>query len=402
MNKIILFLSFFLFTQSLFSQQKSDKSTDENDKISSIIFGGTVENLKNETKLSLLDYKKNNLLFFNVVINEKTYLFLYDTGATITLVSDEIGKNEIAKGKISLKDGYDKKKDGSLITKDIYMNTVCFKNTGCVVVDLAELRKKSCLHIDGIIGDNLINLCNWKINPIEESIYFSNEPFVAPSNSKIIDLEFYSKSIPLVSLSIDQKPFWASIDTGFSGNFILNQEYFFKLKKSKKTTLKSGYGNYYATIGDYTEHQIYKGVLDTIYAGKEKLINIKTVIDIGKPSVGIIFFRDYITIFNFKEKKMFLTSIENPTQPDDSEFNLNFGFNDSNELIVQFLWDDSEIKKQNIKISDKIISINGINCENIDLENYCQIRHELKKSKILTLILKRNSKTFEVSITKKE
>jgi hypothetical protein len=401
MHKIILLLTFFLSTPSLFSQQKSEPSN-EIDKITAILFGGTVENLKKETKLPLIDYKANHLLFCNVVINEKTYLFLYDTGATITLVSEEIGKNEVVKGTISLKDGYDKKKEGSLITKDIYLNTICFKNTGCVVVDLQSLRKKSCLPIDGIIGDNLIQLCNWKINPIEESIYFSDIPFTAPSNSKTMDLEFYSKSIPLVNLSIDNSPFWASIDTGFSGSFSLNEAYFFKLKKSKKIDLKSGYGNYFTTIGDNTEHKIYEGTLDTIYAGKAQLTNVKTVIDIGKPSVGIKFFRDYITVFNFKEKKLLLTSIDTTTKVDDSEFNLNFGFNEQNELVVQFLWDDSEIKKQNIKIGDQIISINGINCEMIDLEKYCDIRHELKKSTTLYLTLKRNSKTFDVLVNKKE
>ena len=392
-----LLVCFYIIVGNSQQKEQSKKSIEE------IVFGGSLENQNDLNEIQLIDYKKDNLILFNVKIDGLEHIFLFDTGATISLISDEISKNEEVLSQIPLKDGLGKQKKANIITKKIEISSAFFNNIGFAVIDLNEIRKKTCLKIDGVLGANAINVCNWKINPTEEKIYFSKKSFIINDDDKqsTHNLGFYSKLVPIINISLNKKPIWVAIDTGFSECLKLNTESFDEVKNKVKNRIKKGYGNYFTTINNATNLEMNEAVIDTIGFDNQYFFNLKTLISVDKPSVGAKFLKNYITIFNINDKKISFKEIAKSTNEDYYEFNQKFILNDKNELVLNFLWDDEEISKNDLKLNDIVLSINDINCEKLDLETYCRIKDLLKHSESVSVIFKKNKEKIVILKKKK-
>lgn len=382
-------LSLFLFlaiTLNSFSQEKKIS-------LESIILGGKLENLNGVNKTSYKEFQYSDVMLINVTIDSKALLFLYDTGSPISLISDEIAKNDNVLMQIPLKDGLGKEKKGDVIIKNLLINEVSFNNIAFATMDFKELNKKSCLKIDGILGANAIKLCNWKINPLEQTISFSNTPF-NNKDSKIFNVEYYKGLVPIVNVSINNKNVWASVDTGFDKCFKLNDSFFLNNNK-----VVEGHGNYFNTINDESEQKIKKTITDTIKIGNISFSNLKTLVLNDKSSIGMGFLKKYIILLNNTEKKICLSEItSSSSQKFDLEYSIKVSVNKKNQLFVSFLWENEETKSQNIKIGDIILSLNGINCENISEETFCKIKTEFINKDALNIVFyKRQDEVILVS-----
>ena len=382
-------LSLFLFlaiTLNSFSQEKKIS-------LESIILGGKLENLNGVNKTSYKEFQYSDVMLINVTIDSKALLFLYDTGSPISLISDEIAKNDNVLMQIPLKDGLGKEKKGDVIIKNLLINEVSFNNIAFATMDFKELNKKSCLKIDGILGANAIKLCNWKINPLEQTISFSNTPF-NNKDSKIFNVEYYKGLVPIVNVSINNKNVWASVDTGFDKCFKLNDSFFLNNNK-----VVEGHGNYFNTINDESEQKIKKTITDTIKIVNISFSNLKTLVLNDKSSIGMGFLKKYIILLNNTEKKICLSEItSSSSQKFDLEYSIKVSVNKKNQLFVSFLWENEETKSQNIKIGDIILSLNGINCENISEETFCKIKTEFINKDALNIVFyKRQDEVILVS-----
>ena len=382
-------LSLFLFlaiTLNSFSQEKKIS-------LESIILGGKLENLNGVNKTSYKEFQYSDVMLINVTIDSKALLFLYDTGSPISLVSDKIAKNDNVLMQIPLKDGLGKEKKGDVIIKNLLINEVSFNNIAFATMDFKELNKKSCIKIDGILGANAIKLCNWKINPLEQTISFSNTPF-NNKDSKIFNVEYYQGLVPIVNVSINNKNVWVSVDTGFDKCFKLNDSFFLNNNK-----VVEGQGNYFNTINDESEQKIKKTITDTIKIGNISFSNLKTLVLNDKSSIGMGFLKKYIILLNNTEKKICLSEItSSSSQKFDLEYSLKVSVNKKNQLFVSFLWENEETKNQKIKIGDIILSVNGINCENISEETFCKIKTEFINKDALNIVFyKRQDEVILVS-----
>lgn len=378
-----IFIVFFLINFGYSQQGEQSKNA-----IEDIVFGGSVVNNSDLNEIPLLDFKKDNLILFNGKIDGTEHIFLYDSGATISLISDEIAKDYVSLAQVPLKDGLGKQKKADIITKNIQINNAIFNNIGFAVVDLSEIRRKTCLNIDGVFGCNALTLCNWKINPIEEKIYFSKNSFPMYDINNTHNLELYSKLLPIINISLNKKNIWIAIDTGFSESLKLNNESLTDIV-NKKAKIKKGFGNYFTTINSATNLEIKETIIDTISLDKQLFFNLKTLISIDKPSIGVKFLKNYITTLNFKDKKICFSEIRKSTKEDYYEYNFKFILNNKNELVINFIWDD-ESDKSDLKINDVVYSINNINCENLDFENYCKIKEILKTEDTVNITFKKN------------
>jgi hypothetical protein len=294
---------------------------------------------------------------------------------------------------IPLKDGLGKEKKGDVIIKNLLINEVSFNNIAFATMDFKELNKKSCIKIDGILGANAIKLCNWKINPLEQTISFSNTPF-NNKDSKIFNVEYYQGLVPIVNVSINNKNVWVSVDTGFDKCFKLNDSFFLNNNK-----VVEGQGNYFNTINDESEQKIKKTITDTIKIGNISFSNLKTLVLNDKSSIGMGFLKKYIILLNNTEKKICLSEItSSSSQKFDLEYSLKVSVNKKNQLFVSFLWENEETKNQKIKIGDIILSVNGINCENISEETFCKIKTEFINKDALNIVFyKRQDEVILVS-----
>ena len=107
----------------------------------------------------------NNLPICKVLIGEKEYNFLIDTGAP-TVIPNEIFQRLKLKSFFTeeITDANNKKrKQNFTILPEIKIDNLIFKEIGCVVMDI-ETPALKCFGFDGIIGANLLAKMVWQFD----------------------------------------------------------------------------------------------------------------------------------------------------------------------------------------------------------------------------------------------
>ena len=162
----ILFVLFFSSISLNTLAQKENYKVIDTSRISYLSIG-------NDSIVSLpIVYKKDGVILFTVTIDGKEYVFAFDSGATTCLISKEISINDSSIKTITYQDGYGNENKAELILKNYKIGNSSFNNIPTIVSDLKLVNELGCIKIDGIIGANLINLCNWQIDPQKQIISF--------------------------------------------------------------------------------------------------------------------------------------------------------------------------------------------------------------------------------------
>jgi hypothetical protein len=174
-------------------------------------------------------YERDHELFFvYVTIKGKQFKFLFDTGA-ITVLKSTTAKSVGLKANdtIEVTDGNNESKKLGIIKPldTIKVGNTTFANNWSVVWDDSSFIF-DCLGIDGILGANVINACNWQFVPGEES----NKLVLT---DKLNNLEHRKGARKLkIKLSDSQGTPYVKVkkpkglfmfDTGFNGSVKLNK-----------------------------------------------------------------------------------------------------------------------------------------------------------------------------------
>lgn len=191
----------------------------------------------------------NDLIFIPVVIENKKYNFIFDTGAELNvinpLIANELNIKKLKKGLIS--DGTDSNKGVSIVEIDnIKIGNLQFKETAGMVWDLSKLSNLvGCVKIDGIIGNNLMRKSNWQINYKDKTIKFSDNPknFYVSNNAKKVIMNSKNYGNVLFDIAINDKVKKFTFDTGFNG-FMQTSVMDFLENKKYITTIGLSGGNY--------------------------------------------------------------------------------------------------------------------------------------------------------------
>lgn len=361
-----------------------------------LIYSGKLSTTEKNTDIPGV-YTEDGWIFIRGSIDGKEGLFLYDTGAMITVLSPEIAGTTGSVNKISLEDPTGKKSDNDLILKDVCFNDFNFEKIACAVADLSSFQNQSCRKIDGIIGSNLLKLANWKLEPSTGRIFSSKEPFSPTFSSSGIDIGYYNKLLPLIEIFLDNKKQWVLIDTGSTSYFELNNDFIknSKLKKQKKIT---GEGISITINGQD------RRITELLYVDEFTLQgisfkNLPTLISKDKPIIGSKFFNGVTTIFNFSENKLYLDSHKELVVFNSlKNFDMNFCLNEKNQLVVCFLWDKSN---SGIKYGDQVIKINGKSIDILNHEDYCRIKQNIFEQDNIDVTVRSDGKEVSFNLTKK-
>ncbi len=338
-----------------------------------------------------------------VEIIGKKYNFLFDTGAMVTVVSDKIIDIDKIKedNKITISGGAStdekaKQTEAYTVIENIKINDIEFNDILLAVVDLDQINKHLCNKIDGIIGMNLIKLCNWKIDIFNGILSFSDRVFKHPDQSKKIALSYHQGLLPLVDISHRRNKFKALLDTGFDGTLQLFSDF----KTTNKMKTRKGEGYYTLMINQMESGKREEIILDKLSIGNDfEIKNVTAYILDGKPLLGMGILKEYITLLNFAEDNMILV----PKSTESAigvhrDFGAKFCINNRDELQVCFMWDGSQLKKNGVKVGDKITAINNNPIDRITEEQYCNFTKIQKEDSTLTLTFKTRDgeKTIEI------
>ena len=120
---------------------------------------------------------QNRLLIVPVKLKGKTYRFLFDSGAPLSIsheLQEEFSYKRISSGNITDSD-QNKLKVEYVALDTILVGDIPFTNQTAFVADFTANPILGCLKLDGILGSNLMRYCNWTIDYESASVILTSE-----------------------------------------------------------------------------------------------------------------------------------------------------------------------------------------------------------------------------------
>ena len=344
----------------------------------------------------------NNLPICKVLIGEKEYNFLIDTGAP-TVIPNEIFQRLKLKSFFTeeITDANNKKrKQNFTILPEIKIDNLIFKEIGCVVMDI-ETPALKCFGFDGIIGANLLAKMVWQFD-------FSKNEFRATLDFKnfnqkydyIIPFEYKNQKSPKINGKIFDKELSFTLDTGYNGKISINEDYQSFIKKiDENKIIKTIGANTVGLFGkdDFKNNLIIKGdfELGGILFKNELITSGNSTI------IGNEFLKDYLFTIDWTTKKMYFKIINSPIKRTIKSFGFSYIFKDNKAFVV------TKFENQSIPIelNDRILMINKIDFSNLSNEKACE--YSLKKIDDsflddIEVTVERNGKILTYKLTKKD
>ncbi|MCD8438405.1 retroviral-like aspartic protease family protein [Tenacibaculum dicentrarchi] len=261
---------------------------------------------------------KKGLIILKAKINNKSYNFILDTGAS-NVISKELATELNMKviGSESIYDIYnvEQKTDYTRIN-NIQIGTIDFTQTIAAITDFNSVPAWVSMKIDGFIGSNLMQHAIWDFNFETNIITITNDESKLNLPKDIIENKLFIgyAGIPSVTTKINGKKVWNfTVDFGFNGAINIPFSEFEKQKENGNISDYKKYKNQ-GVIGIYRKQskirESYIGTINEIEFGnsilkKEKVYSEKYLNHL----FGLDFFRNYRVILNWKNKKIKL--IEN-------------------------------------------------------------------------------------------
>lgn len=235
----------------------------------------------------------NKHIFIEVLIDNKKYNFLFDTGYELSAIDQDLA-NEI---NYSSKRGVEV--SGSSINTEqvrlvelptITISTINFENTCGILQNLSVIKSKyDSLKVAGVIGNNLIRKANWQIDYKKKVIRISDgmDRFTIPQTANVVKMSKRKWGISYIDLFIDSKKHKFIVDSGSNGRFTMDLT---KSDPSKKEVVAQK-----VKLGDIELH--------------EQTISLEKGVS---SLVGNAFFQDYQLTIDWNNNLLYLVPQSEP------------------------------------------------------------------------------------------
>ncbi len=333
--------------------------------------------------------------------------FIYDSGASSTIISNRISDNiklkAINGATIRISDNKNnEQRENVYLVEQIIIGGISFKNIGCLVADLSKFDSLTCsdLKIDGIIGANLMRACFWNIDFNKSELRFYNR-YEKPSKEAIV-LSFKEGfgGVPKVSLKYKDTTINAVFDLGNNGLIRIPKNIFKSiLYDPKQLAICNGYltQSFYGSVQNEETYRIRE---DSLVLGgitlKPQLLDIAND---NQASVGNSFIKKYLTTIDWVHHQICLQPINNSSIDINylSVFGIKFLWK-NNKAIVASVWNNSDAEKNGIKVGMTLLAINNQKLNNAS--DVCNVRSTLKNEthmRVVYLDDKQNETVVELS-----
>lgn len=294
--------------------------------------------------------------------NQRTYRFIWDTGAAVTVLSrkvvKELGLKPLTKMKIT--DSHKRRKTLEMVNlRKVELGGVKFKNIAGLVVDYPKTSALPCYADGGIIGTNLIARCNWTIDYARQILTFTNQPYHLHKNPQAIPFKTGFSGKMYFSARILNKTIGnILLDSGSNGALDLKSSNSLQaniLKKYPATRILDG-----TTQGLYGTRldTVYKVHLDSIQIGQ--LAPISVPIEFSKYTgrkVGNKVLENFKIKIDYTNKRM-LWQVQTVMTDNHKLFGLVLKRLKNGKVVIGSLYEPSEATKKGLKLNTEIVQIN--------------------------------------------
>jgi hypothetical protein len=340
----------------------------------------------------------NGKIIIPVSIKNKTYRFLFDTGAP-NLISSQL-KNSLGynSGKsISVKDANNASNKMEVVNVPLLtIGNASFKNTATLVYDLDNNLIFDCFRVDGIIGSNMLRKSVVQILHKEKSLIITNNPkqlkldksYASPLNL------VGDQSSPYITIQLTGGEKTANedvlFDTGMSGFYDMHLKHYKTLKRHEiYTTLSEGKGTTsIGMFGNAKNNIQYRAKIPHLIVNGYDFKNVITSATTDNNSrIGSELIEHGNVTVDFKNKQFYFQPFENTVDLDEKLH----GFSPTiknDKVIVGIVWDKELAKK--ISFGDEILKVNDIDFQTMDICDLITKKSILKKSDTLEILFRNN------------
>lgn len=301
--------------------------------------------------------------------------FLFDTGASITLIGKNVGRE------LGLKNGYVGSNTGAAGTStvtnfpnhDVQLGSTVFKGL-TIVEDHKDLTTYVLGEaLDGIIGADILN--NVVVEIDYDRMVISLYPiksFHGREDYQKMDIDLrYGVPLTSLSFSLDGKTFTGRfvVDTGYNGTMALTTPF---ANKNRIEDLRGKFYDVSAVLGSTTDRaEMYVTKADAMSLGKESFEDIVLVVsratkgilasDLLDGVLGNEILKRFNIIYDYARSKMYIKPnglLNVPFVVNCSGISLDKSDSEK-RLFVKELSHDSPASVTDLKPGDEIISVNG-------------------------------------------
>lgn len=317
---------------------------------------------------------ENNVMLVEVIIKNKPYNLIFDTGASTSVLSKQVADELGLKPELYLKvtDSRDQSEKLPMSSVDtLQVGGIDFLNQAVIIVEWPQNSIFKCEHIDGLLGINAIRKAHWVIDYNKQQMHFSNQA-LADTVGFVFTALKYANTRPSFDIAIDSIPFENILMDLGSGGFIDLD------KKSALMAFGSSlseilHGKHY----DGATQGLFGSLMDTtleiepkqLRVGEAIVYNPIITLETDKtPKFGNRFFENYTLCLDFKKKRFGLKPNQDSTVYKGSP---NFGFvpflEDSIFTIVS-IHNNSKAFADGFRAGDEILSVNKTTAKTLDYD----------------------------------
>ncbi len=355
-------------------------------------------------EIPFLYYK--NLILVDVTIGDKTYKFLYDTGAFMSVVNASIVNDfehtEISKHQVRSSSG-EKRKKQYIEIPSIKIDDLEFTETGAIVQDLSGINSMlGCHKIDGIIGNSVLKFAAWQIDYDEHSLTVANDIKKLQTSSEPISVGDKGWGVKRIKLTIDGDERSYIFDTGFN-NFIQSNNYLKENLEKKNGEVKavSISGELSADLFGKNKSETFYIKVDSIQFAEntitEQIVYTKTN---GSSLIGNRFSEHFLITYDWKNGHIYFDPKEAFEKDSLFVFNeLVIPDYEALKLKIVARW---EKDSSALTIGDYIESINQLDVSHFTLDEFCDFLEEewkeIKKEREITILVKGKEYVLEKKV----
>jgi predicted aspartyl protease len=356
-------------------------------------------NTKEESYYTEMQFEYvNGKIIIPILINEKTYRFLLDTGAP-NLITKKLAETLKQKSlqEIKVSDANDNKSSMNFVElPNITIGNVVFENSVALSSNDDGNLVFDCFNLDGFIGSNLLRNSILQIDTRNKTLIITNDEKKLKLNKKnSIELSLIgNQSSPYIWIKLKGKNSGKEqvlLDTGMKGFYdISNRNYSLLKNENIFKIISTGIGSKeIGLFGNSKDSEQLKIFLPEMKISNSSFLNISTITTNDKNSrIGIELFENGIATLDFKNKKFYFDQYGINT--DLNEKQLGFSPTILNQkLSIGIVWDEK--LKDKIFSGDEIIEINGKNYENYLLCDLINKKSIFKEIEIVNIKIRNKS-----------
>lgn len=345
------------------------------------------------TKIKYKNVKSK--IIIPVLVEGKTYQFLFDTGAP-NVISSEILKTLNNKPLKSLTISDSNNREGTMQLTQLSalsIGNITFRNTSALIFEDEGNVIFDCYEVDGIIGSNLLRKSVVQINAKNKELIITNKiknlevESNAPSKLTLVG----GQGSPYIEIKLKgEKTASESLlfDTGATGFYDMTEEHFNLFKNNNiAVTISKGKGaSGMGLFGASEVNDKYRLKIPSITVNNYDFKNVWTTTTSDSNSrIGAEILDYGIVTLDFRMKNFYFEGFDNPTDLNEKLL----GFTpiiDNNKLVVGVVW-DKELKDK-VSYGDEIISINTFSVANANICDFFTNKSIFKSSDILKITFK--------------